>query len=86
MVLATQVTAVLHGGTQVTCHSFLNLRLCFSGLFRLGRSLLRSEHVILFVDSLYSEAIEAVKSCPALLASSPELIWILGEINSQARF
>jgi hypothetical protein len=35
----------------------------------------------LHVDSLYAEAIEAVKSWAALSVSSPELIWILGEIN-----
>ena len=44
-------------------------------------SLSRSESVILLVDSLYAEAIEAVKSRAALSASSSELIWILGEIS-----
>jgi hypothetical protein len=38
-----------------------------------------------FVDSLYTKAIEAVKSQAALSASSHKLTWILGEINSEAR-
>jgi hypothetical protein len=42
-----------------------------------GMSLLRSESIILLVDSLYVEAIEAVKPRAALSASSSELIWIL---------
>jgi hypothetical protein len=81
MVLATQLSAVLHAGSRVTFQSFLNLRLCFSKLSRQGIYLLRSESVILLVDSLYAEAIEAVKSRAALSASSSEFIWILGEIN-----
>jgi hypothetical protein len=44
-----------------------------------------SERVILLVDSLYAEAIEAVKLRAALSASTPELISILGDINSEAR-
>jgi hypothetical protein len=44
-----------------------------------------SESVILLVASLYAEAREAVKSRAALLASTPELISILGDINSEAR-
>jgi hypothetical protein len=85
IVLATQLTAVLYAGSQVTCYSFLNFRLCYSKISRQGRSLLRSEDEIILVDSLYAEAIEAVKSRAAISASSPELIWILGEINSEAR-
>jgi hypothetical protein len=54
-------------------------------LTRRGRSLLRSESVILLVDSLYAEAIETVKSQATLSASLSMLIWILGEINSEAR-
>jgi hypothetical protein len=84
-VLATQLNAVLRTGSRVTCHSFLNLRLCFSRLSRPARSLLRSESAVLLVDSLYAEAIEAIKSLTDLSASSPELIWILGEIYSEAR-
>jgi hypothetical protein len=34
---------------------------------------------------MYTEAIEAVKSQAILLASSPKIIWIPGEINSEAR-
>jgi hypothetical protein len=39
----------------------------------------------LLVESLYTKAIEAVKSQAALSASSPKLIWILGEIKLEAR-
>jgi hypothetical protein len=48
-------------------------------------SLLMSEGVILLVGSLHAETIEAVKSQAALSASFSELIWILGEINSEAK-
>jgi hypothetical protein len=48
-------------------------------------TLFRSESVILLVDSLYAEAIEAVKSRATLSASTPELILILGDISSEAR-
>jgi hypothetical protein len=41
-----------------------------------------SESVTLLVASLYAEATEAVKSRVALSASTPELISILGVINS----
>jgi hypothetical protein len=85
MVLATQLPTVLHAGSQVTCHSFFNLCLCFNRLFRPGRLLFTSESVILLVNSLYAEAIEAAKSRITLSVSYPELIWILGEINSEAR-
>jgi hypothetical protein len=44
-----------------------------------------SEIVTLLVASLYAEAIEAVKLRAALSPSTPELISILGDINSEAR-
>jgi hypothetical protein len=44
-----------------------------------------SQSVNLLVDNLYAEAIEAVKSRVALSAYTPELISILGGINSEAR-
>jgi hypothetical protein len=44
-----------------------------------------SESVILLVDSLYAEAIEAVKSRAALSASTPELISILASLPEQRR-
>jgi hypothetical protein len=81
MVMATQLSAVLYAGSRVTCHIFLNLRLCFSKLSRPGTSLLKSESVILLLESLYAEAIGAVPSRAALSASFAELIWILGEIT-----
>jgi hypothetical protein len=83
--LATQLTAFLHAGSRVTCHSVLNPCLCFRRLSRPGRSLLRSENVILLVDSLSAKAIEGVKLRVALSATSPELISILRGMNSEAR-
>jgi hypothetical protein len=44
-----------------------------------------SESIILPVVILYAEAIEEVKSRAALSASSSELIWILGEMNSEVK-
>jgi hypothetical protein len=41
--------------------------------------LLRSKSVILLVENLYAEAVEAVKSQAALSASFFELVWIPGE-------
>jgi hypothetical protein len=42
---------------------------------------------MLLVDGPYAEDVEAVKSRDALSAfpPPPQLIWILGEINSEAR-
>jgi hypothetical protein len=71
MGLATQLTTVLYAGSQVTSHSFPNLCLRFSKLSGPCKSLLKSEKVILLIDSLYVEAMEAVKSRAALSASSP---------------
>jgi hypothetical protein len=44
-----------------------------------------SESVTLLVASRYAEATEAVKSRATFLASTSELISILGDINSKAR-
>jgi hypothetical protein len=44
-----------------------------------------SESVTLLVDSLHEVAAEGVKSRSALSASTPELISILDDINSEAR-
>jgi hypothetical protein len=74
MVLVTQLTAILHVGSQVTYHSFLNHRLCFSRLSRTSRCLLRFESVILLVGSLYAETIEALKSRVAISASISNLL------------
>jgi hypothetical protein len=85
MVFLTPLTAILHAGSRVSCHSFHILCLRFNKQSNPGRSwLFMSESVTLLVDSLYAEAIEAVKLLAALSASS-ELIWILGDIKSEAR-
>jgi hypothetical protein len=44
-----------------------------------------SESVTLLVACLYAEAVEATMSLAGLPASIPELISILGHINSDAR-
>jgi hypothetical protein len=85
MVLVTQLTVILHAGSQVTYDSFLNHRLYFSRLSRTGRRLLRFESVILLVCSLYTESIKALKSRAAIPASFSELIRVLGKINSETR-
>jgi hypothetical protein len=81
----TQLIALSHAGSLVSCHNFHSLRLCFNSRSRPGRSLFMSESVTLLVASLYAEATEAVKSRATLSASTPELISILGYINSEAR-
>jgi hypothetical protein len=70
----TQFTAVLHAGSRVSCHNFLILCLYSSSLSRLDGLRLRSVIVVVLVDSLYAEAIEAAKSRAALPASIHELI------------
>jgi hypothetical protein len=63
------------------------LAICYphrsSPLLRVMR-LFSSESLTLLVDSLYAEAMEAVNSCAALSASTPELISILGDIRLRA--
>jgi hypothetical protein len=82
----TPLTAFLHPGSLVSCHNFLILFLYFNSRCRPGRSLFNSAKVILLVDSLYAEVMEAVKARAALSASTPELISILGDIKFEARF
>jgi hypothetical protein len=81
----TQLTAVLHAGSLVSYHKFLSHCLYFNNRSKPGRSLLICKSVILFVDSLYAEAIEAAKSRAVLSASTAELILILGDMNSEVR-
>jgi hypothetical protein len=78
------MTAFLHPGSLVSCHNFLFLFSFFNSRSKPGRSLFNSDKVILLVDSLYAEAIEAVKALAALSASAPELISILGDIQFEA--
>jgi hypothetical protein len=67
----TRLTAALLPGSLVSCHRFLILFLYFNSRSRQGRSLFNSVNVILLADSLYAEAIEAVKTPAALSASTP---------------
>jgi hypothetical protein len=46
-VLTTQLTAVLHPGYRVSCHTFLSLCLCFNRRPESGRSLFKFEGVTL---------------------------------------
>jgi hypothetical protein len=81
----TQFTAALRPGSLVSCHNFLIFLLYLKRRSRPGISLFKSDKVILFVDSLYADAIEAVKARAALSASTPELISTLGDIRFEAR-
>jgi hypothetical protein len=58
----TQFTAVLHPGSLAYCHNFLIFFLYLKRRPRAGISLFKSDKVIFFVDSLYVDAIEAVKA------------------------
>jgi hypothetical protein len=59
--------------------------MCFSSLSRRDEPLLRSEIVVVLVDSLYAEAIVTAKSLTALSASTHELICTLGDTKAEAR-
>jgi hypothetical protein len=83
--LETRLTAVLHPGSLVSCHSFLILFLYFNSRSGPGRSLFNLVNVLLLIVSLYAEAIGAVKARAALSASTSELILILGDIKFEAR-
>jgi hypothetical protein len=85
IVLVTQFTAVLHAGSLVSCDNFLSLCLCLSSLSRLDEPRLQSQIVVVLVDRLCAEAIEAAKSRAALSASIHELITTLGDTNAEAR-
>jgi hypothetical protein len=81
----TQFTSVLHPGSLVSCHNFLIFFLYLKRWCRPGISLFKSDKVILFVDSLYADAVEAVKARAALSASTLKLISTLGDIRFEAR-
>jgi hypothetical protein len=83
--LATHLNAVLGTESRVSCHSSLNLRLCFSTPSTEGILLFRYETAIWVVDSLYAKIIKVIMSRNHTSASSPKLIWILGEINLETR-
>jgi hypothetical protein len=72
MVLATQLTVVLHTASRVICHSSLTSSAYDLAHSRPPRHAFRSENVILLVDSLYAETTEAVMLLAALSASSLE--------------
>jgi hypothetical protein len=80
----TQFTSILHPGSLVACYNFLYFSYTLKdGLDQVYRCL--NLTVILFVDSLYAVALEAVKVRAALSASTPELILTLGDIRFEAR-
>jgi hypothetical protein len=84
IIFATHLTAILHAGYLVSCHTFLSLCLLYAKLSKPGRSLFKSESLTLLVDNLYAKATWAVKFRAALSASSPEIISFLGEIKLEA--
>jgi hypothetical protein len=87
MVFLTQLTTVLYAESRVTCYSFRCLCLCFNQRSNPWRSwLFMFESVTLHVDSLYTKVIVAVKLRAVLSTSSSELISILSDITSEARF
>jgi len=59
---------------------FSQICFCISSYSKLGTLLFRSKRMSMLVDNLYAEVTEA-----ALSISSPESVWILGEVNSEAR-
>jgi hypothetical protein len=76
MVLANQLTVILHAGSRDTWHSFLNFCLHFSKLSRPGTCLLRAESVIFslqaWLGGLYTAA-----SRTSLLPIVCRLLWLL---------
>jgi hypothetical protein len=58
IVFVTQFTAVLHAVSRVSCHNFLDLRLCFNSRSEPDRSLFKSKTVTLLVDSLYTPRLQ----------------------------
>jgi hypothetical protein len=85
-VFEIRLNAILHIGSLISFHRFLNLFLCFSNLSKPRISLFNSESLILLVDSLYAEAMETVNSNTVLSASTPELIYFLGDIKLETSF
>jgi hypothetical protein len=81
IVFETQFTAVLHAGSLVSCHNFLIFLLYLNRRSRPGGSLFNYDKVILLIDSLNSDVIDAVKRRSALSAFTPELISTLGDIR-----
>jgi hypothetical protein len=80
----TQLTACLHLGSLVSCTNSSSFSYTWTaGLGQVDRCLILT---ILLVDSLYAEAIEAVKERAALSTSAPELISILGDIKLRLGF
>jgi hypothetical protein len=82
----THLTAFLHAGSLVSCHNFRSLYLCFNNRSKPGRSLLGPKSVILLIDSLYAEAIEAEKPRATLSATTPDLILILVILTQRLGF
>jgi hypothetical protein len=82
IVFEIKSNALLHIGSLVSCHSFLNLFLCFSNLSKPGISLFNSEGWTL----LYAEVMGFINLSAALSDSTPELISILDDIKVETRF
>jgi hypothetical protein len=84
VLLVTQLTAVLHTGSLVSCHNFPGFRLFNSSGFKPGRSVFASEWVCLWTAYMSRQFRLRDRGLHCQLQS--ELIWILGEINSVTKF
>jgi hypothetical protein len=63
----TQFTSVLHAGFLISSHNFLTF-LCFNKRCKSGNLYFGSRIVVLLINSLYAEAIDAAESSAALSA------------------
>jgi hypothetical protein len=58
----TQFSAALHAGSLVSCHNFLSFLLCFNKRSEPGISYFRSKIVVVVIDVVYVEVVEAAKA------------------------
>jgi len=75
IVLVTQLSAILHAGSLVSCHNFRSLR------FSCRKTHCFGLRMCMRVCSLYAKAMEAVKGLAAFTASSTVSVWSRGWIK-----
>jgi hypothetical protein len=68
----TQLTAILHAGSLVSCHNCLSFLLCFNKQSRPNSSYFLSKIIVFLVYILYAEAVDAAKPHATLSASLEE--------------
>jgi hypothetical protein len=81
----TQFTAVLQSRYLICCRHFMNFPSCLGKRSRPDIFYFLSKISVLLADSLYTEDIEASKSCTASWRIE-EWIWIFEDGSSKARF